>query len=165
MAEAGGNKAVNLGGEHLVLLTARIPDMSEYAAQRSRITTLLETVYSLDQAGLVRVMDELGAMSSLRDTFGSESMPGAVRAAVRSPADLAYLMRAVLAHWERGNSQDSERPTQATQTEGIANAQQRALNGGATRVIRSSSPDEEYARSLMNDDGGQRYFPPRRQSS
>lgn len=145
----GDGRAVNIGGDHLVYLTSRVPELGVYPALKSQIEAILETVLQLDTEGLEQAMDDLGGHYELRDTFGSRSAPGALRSSVKQPTDLAYLLRAVLLHWHRAHSPE-EAAEQPTTAQRLASAKQDLKR--PVSQLNPSSDEEAYARSLMQED-------------
>lgn len=155
-------RAVNIGAEHLVVLTCRVPDLGLLAPLQSRITALLEVVSQLDDEALQAEMDLLGADYHLRDTFGSREAPGALRSSVQKPEDLAYILRAILDLWARSHDPEAaaQKPTTADR---LAEARERVAKPRITQ-LNPSSDEEAYARSLMNEDDNRPRMPVRRRS-
>lgn len=155
--------AVNIGGEHLVVLTTRVPELGQLAPLKSHLTALLEVVHQFDDVALQATMDELGADFHLRDTFGSSEAPGALRSSVKQPSDLAYLIRAILAHWDRSHMSPEEAAQRPTTEQRLAEARARVGKPRITQ-LNPSSDDEAYARSLMNEDDNRPHVRVRRRS-
>lgn len=155
-------RAVNIGAEHLVVLTCRVPDLGLLAPLKSRISALLEVVSQLDAEAMQVAMDELGADYHLRDTFGSREVPGALRAAVQKPEDFAYVLRAILDLWERSHDPEAAARKPST-AERLAEARERVAKPRITQ-LNPSSDEEAYARSLMNEDDNMPRMPVRRRS-
>lgn len=143
-------QARNIDVTTLVRLTARVPDMAYYPGLKSRIDALLEVLSLYDAATLTATLNELGKDPHLRDTIGTESAPGALRAFIKSPTEAAYVLRAVLQHWHHCHTVDSHAPT----AEPAQSPTPQQLRGttAAARLLRPSSDEEAYARGLIEDD-------------
>lgn len=132
----------------LVRLTARVPDMAYYPGLKSRLEALLEVLSLYDAPTLTATLNELGKDPHLRDTIGTESAPGALRAFIKSPAEASHVLRATLQHWHHCHTTDTQAPT----AEPAPTPQQVRGTTAASRLLRPTSDDEAYARGLIADD-------------